>query len=323
MDNILYYAERVGALIIFSIAVYGVYQYIQKNYPEWLQPQIPLRHFVADLIGDYWIDGIILLSTISTGVFFFLFTDEAIKYFSEITEITPSNALVFSAYKHQATIGFIVSITINFTFSIFGWKKQKRLSRLSEEISTLKKERIGSINDLNAIMFGYLGGIADNLDFNNRDRVTIYFYSEDLKGFVPHGRVAYNPLYRNYNREICPEDEGFIAVAWSEGTVFQDDLDEWGATRRRYRNPNGIGNIPDVTRRNLRMHSRLYFGYRISDSVGMTPLAVLIVESTDPKRWGKIHLETYFSSENKKLCNIMERLKPQMPELSEARETGL
>lgn len=73
----------------------------------------------------------------------------------------------------------------------------------------------------------------------------------------------------------------------------------------------------------LTMQARLYFGMRISDLTAVNPLAVLVVESTDPERYTKEELiEKLDGRDEKYLSQLTQHLAAKAPKISDAAEAG-
>lgn len=279
----------------------------------------PFLYKLANFLGDYWTDFLLLICGLVTSAAYFGFTDETLKYFTQIQDTTNPT---FLKYKSWTFIALLISIFLTLALSIFHFIKQDRISKLKETNADLKSDRELVLKDLQAVIRGYLWGIVENLEFAPTDRVTIYSHDDKLNHFVPLSRISSNPEFNKHGRNSYPDDEGYIGKTWRDGGFFIDNLPDWYEDKKEYIRVTHKENFPKSLHNNLRMKSRLYFGWRISNSKNEEPLAVLIIESTEPQRWSNEQLKKYFVQEKKKFCNIFERVHKYFPEFSEAREKG-
>ncbi len=283
------------------------------------EDKIPFRHHIANFVVDYWTDISLPIFAMITSAAFFGFTDEAIKYWSSIDDV---NNQIFQKYKYWTTLIIIVTIVLTIVTLVFHIIKQESISKLRKANRDLKADRDLVRNDLSAVINGYLYGIVENLEFQETDRVTIYSHDDKFKHFVPFNRISQNPELDKHGRNAYPDNQGYIGKTWREGKFFIDSLPEWKTNEAEYIKIMKRENFPKGLHKTLRMKSRLFFGWRINDSKDQKPLAILMIESTEPNRWTEEQLTDYFVQEKKKFCNIFERVHKHFPEFSEAREKG-
>lgn len=73
-----------------------------------------------------------------------------------------------------------------------------------------------------------------------------------------------------------------------------------------------------------RMKSRLLYGRRIDDDSGVNPLAVVIIESTEPDRFTFDDLSGQFGPSGQRyIRGLAQKLSAKLPHISEARKMGL
>lgn len=278
----------------------------------------------ADFLTDYWTDILLLVLPLAIIAFQYFFTDEAIKYWTSNPDIKASDP-TYVKILFWSTVGIFGGVAATVIVATFHFYKQYRISKLKDELRDLGIERAQAINDLNALIKGFLVEIANHLNFGNDDRLTLYVHEKNLKYFDPIGRFSQNPVFNTYNRQTYPDNEGFIGLAWNNGAWYAANLPEYTGTltsKNSYLRATGQGKIPMGTFDVIRMKSRLYYGYRISNTAATVQLAVLMIESMNPIRWTQGELDAYFKKENNKLCNILERTQSRIPEFSDARERG-
>jgi hypothetical protein len=186
----------------------------------------------------------------------------------------------------------------------------------------MKADREAVINDMKAAIAGYLWGIAEDLDFVHTDRLTLYCHDTEISSFLNIFRICRNPDWQGHNRTSYPDNQGFISKAWRDGRVFVDDLPDPVRQKKKYIRETSVFNFPESLHGILRMKSRLYAGWQITDGNGHRSLAVLMIESTEPSRWSEEELDKYFGSQQGKLHSIFERVHKHLPELSDAAKRG-
>ena len=200
----------------------------------------------------------------------------------------------------------------------------KNINSLQEKNVQLDEELTNSINDMEYLCDGYLCFIApEKLEFGKvhgcHERITLYSY--DSSGyFTTVGRFSSHMQWRDKKRRIYPRNEGVIGKAWDNGCYFDNNYPDPNVELERYSQHCKEDGISDQTLGEMRMRSRLYFGYRIQN--GMDAVAVIIVEATLPDRYDKIELKRIFDNQNY-LSILAEKLSRWKPSLEDARKKGL
>jgi len=232
---------------------------------------------------------------------------------------------------------FVISILI---YSIQQRQKQRNskamgeFSRLKEEHlrvhnenEQLKEELSQSRETIRSLCEGYLYSLATGpLKFssisNTHERITLY--AHDYDHFIPIGRVSFTPEYSKKGRPSYPEKEGCIAQTWKNGWHFANDYPDPEADPSGYSQRCKIDNLSELNLSEIGMKSRLYCGYRISDTSGRKPMAVLIIEATTPDRYTEVALKKILNEEGKRkyLQDMTEQIAPIMPSCRQAKEEG-
>ena len=120
---------------------------------------------------------------------------------------------------------------------------------------------------------------------------------------------------------VYPDDQGCIGRAWRRGEWLIADVD--GADDDAFPdpelNPGGyLDRCTDYgfdadTLDELRMKSRFYYGRVVRKRHDENPVAVIIVESTQPARWSREDLQRVFDSRSESLRDFVRRIGPLMP----------
>jgi len=211
---------------------------------------------------------------------------------------------------------------------------ERKLVTLTDENSMLNAKNLQldedlatSIQDMRSLCEGYLYAIAEGpLKFceseGSHERITLY--AHDSSGqFFSIGRYSRQPDYRKPGRSSYPEDQGVISRTWKNGDNFTKDYPDRKQDPCGYHERCKKDGLSEDVINELGMPSRLYYGYRISNTQGREPIAVLITESTNPERYTEIFLENLFKGkEQEYLRDLTERLSKWMPNLKEAKDRG-
>lgn len=214
-------------------------------------------------------------------------------------------------------------IKINAKYSML----KEEQSKIQEENGQLKEELSQSREKIRSLCEGYLYSLANGpLKFSTvpytHERITLYAHDEDH--FIPIGRVSFTPEYSKKGRPSYPEKEGCIAQTWKNGWHFANDYPDPDRDPEGYSQRCKIDNLSDENLSEIGMKSRLYCGYRISDTSGKRQMAVLIIEATDPHRYAEVSLKKILNEEEKRkyLQDMTEQIAPIMPSCKEAKDEG-
>ena len=291
-------------------------------------------HYLELWLADHILEHLSFVVTLSFAFACWFFTDDIIKLlpFSD-------NA------KHllQQT-GIYIIITIVLCAIIIYWLQQRQKQRSSklrdenlelkekclkieEEDGQLKEELSQTREKIRSLCEGYLYSLANGpLKFSSishiHERITLY--AHDYDHFIPIGRVSFTPEYSKKGRPSYPESEGCIAQAWKNGWHFANDYPDPESSPKEYSRRCKIDGVSDESLNEIGMKSRLYCGYRISDTSGKKQMAVLIIEATSPDRYTEVTLKRILSEEEKRkyLQDLTEQIAPIMPSCKEAKDEG-
>lgn len=254
-----------------------------------------------------------------------------------ITNDDRINSLPFSEEAKSGIKGnavlFIVALWL--LSAVTYWLQHRKSERFSiiksnnesllKENAQLKEGLSRSVQDMQSLCEGYLFSLAKGpLKFASEpashERITLYAHDSGDR-FIPIGRFSFHPDYAKKGRLSYPEREGCIAQTWRNGYHFGNDYPDPEQDLNGYYSRCKEDGISEANMKEIGMKSRLYYGYRVTDIQGKRPIAVIIVEATDPHRYSKEALGRIFERE-RYLSEITERLLPWMPSYEEAREKG-
>lgn len=234
----------------------------------------------------------------------------------------------------------LIPLTL-FMFYLYG-RRNKRIKKmedtledLDDENNTLKEKNkqldddlAKSIQDMELLCKGYLCLLAEGpLGFSeskkSHERVTLYSYDSSGQ-FFALARYSRNPEFSGNLRPFYPKDQGIISRAWNDGWCFVHNYPDPNEDVEGYRQRCNEDGIPDDNIKELTMPSRLYCGYRITNTQGREQIAVIITESTDPNRYKEKELKKIFKEKDREyLSDLTERLSKWKPNLKDTEERGL
>lgn len=281
------------------------------------------RCFTAfgQFIDDYLADIIGILSFALVAVGSLAFSDELVKY------VTEEEAFQKSIRK-WALIGFIVGLLLQVASLFFNKFRSRRISELENENQILKSSESLIASNVQQLVDGYLASWATGpLGFGDdeycSERISLYSYDEEGGQFVLVGRFSFSPVYQAKQRATYPADQGCIAVAWKNGVVFNNDFPD------PYTNPEGYSkhhagfDVPSDVVDHFTMKSRLYYGYRISDTKHRG-LAVVIIEALCPTRFTQDKLDKFFARDERQfISELVSNLQPHFTVPSSATKLGM
>lgn len=199
--------------------------------------------------------------------------------------------------------------------------------QLKKENEQLKEDTSQLSEDVNSLCENYLFKLAKGpMKFGTvegcHERMTLYAHSSN-GSFIPIGRVSFNPEYSKKGRVSYPDDQGCIAKAWQNDWYFSNDYPNPETATKRYYQRCEKDDIPESVMQGIKMKSRLYCGYRILDNSGTEPLAVLIVEATDPGRYTEDELRNIIQQGHKwYMGELIRSVKQRIPDFKEAKMKG-
>lgn len=213
----------------------------------------------------------------------------------------------------------VITIPLSGVVSIWLTIIRHREKEESPNIETLKKKLNFYSDNINTLADGLLYSFATELNLGNADRVTIYASLKTSAGgdeFVPIARYAGNPSYRTKGRTSHPSNEGIISRAWHDGSCFDNKVPN-PEKKQEYVNYH-LQNyrITDTICAAMKMKSRLYYGWRVRDSSGKNPIAVIIIESTNNSRFKKEELDSFFENKDRFLREFVTNIRPLLPSAS-------
>lgn len=206
-------------------------------------------------------------------------------------------------------------------------RRQQRITDLLEENRQLRSMVEGLGSGLFSIADMEIREAAGHLAFGDiesqAERITIYAHDPREQCFIEIARFSENPVYKkkSTNRVTYPDAQGCISLAWQRGIYFAKDYPDPVQDLEGWVGRCGRDGVPDELARRFNMKSRLYFGFRVN-ALDREPLAVVIVESTDPDRYTEEDLRDFFGWWGDQLRARIEPFRKNLPKLSVARTQG-
>lgn len=269
-------------------------------------------HRIAEFVNDHWISAGLFAFPVIGGIGWDLLggTDSLRAGELGVWEWAGAGIVAGASICHCLT-------------AVASVRRGKKVSALERIIDTQKE----TIAHMSSNLFSYVNNCATDwamqLGFGsnggNRERITIY--AHDSRGyFTAFARYSANPEYKRKSRGQYEFDSGCIGAAWRDSWYFKRDYPDpqdaaaWIARCRR-------DGLKHEVAAKIRMKSRLYCGFRI-DSIRREPLAVVVVESTDPDRYSEDELRTFFNDSIETMRAAVEHFAPSLPRVAMAREAG-
>ena len=202
-------------------------------------------------------------------------------------------------------------------------KFRDRVATLEDERNTLAEARV---EDARWLMSLYLKGLAyRELQFDNQsmscDRITIYAH-DGGNYFTPFGRICTNPELELPGRPKFEKNQGLISKAWQNGESWDKSGSASDDLEAQIKRLTKFG-IPREEAARMRMRSRLLYARRVHGNDG-SPVAVIVVESTNAGRWAKQELKLVFDREQRSpyLGPFLDRMRTRIPLFTAAAERG-
>jgi len=156
------------------------------------------------------------------------------------------------------------------------------------------QEKIRHIAD-KKLHFGLYQNGSGMVEINN-ERITLYYYDENDRVFIPIARHSENPAYLTPGRSAYPIDQGVIGEAWKQGHSFKNQYTDPTKKIDLYYQQLAKERIKKEVAEKFVMKARLIFGYRLKDGDKNKPTAIIVVESTIKERYTEDELMDAFNS---------------------------
>ena len=154
-------------------------------------------------------------------------------------------------------------------------------------------------------------------NFTSKERVTLYIHNGDGL-FIPFGRYSLNVKYAKSGRSKYPDDEGCISKGWEDKWHFNANLSNPNEKGNNYLNEHKEQySVDKSVTKNLRMKSTLYAVLRLD--VKHTPIAVVVVESTDNDKYTEEQIKGILEEQEHYLAEMIFNLNKYIPKPSNAK----
>lgn len=232
-------------------------------------------------------------------------------------------------FRTSAFYGFIGSTIFIFGLSLVEVARKKTLFQLEREIHRLSSQN-GMLNqNIRNLVEGYLYRLGEGpLNFGketeNTERITFYLFFEPKGKFVPIGRYSKVYDFSQPGEVMYDASKGCIGQAWKNDWFFCSDFPDPVESRDEYIEKHLRFGVAKSVVKKLKMKSRLYCGCKIYCKQGREPLAVIVLESTNPDRFSEHELRKVFEgNESKFLADLAEVTRDHVADPSEIQNMGL
>ncbi len=279
-----------------------------------------MKHLSRFIINNqWWIDPIL------TAI---------IAFSSAFLDFDPSHLTAEHPVQHALlskwilpTLPWVLFITVALLVlgKFFDYKSKPEMHKLESENQRLYGENQIINEQVRNLFDGYLYNLASRLEFGtqkeNCERISLYVHDGN-KTFVPCGRFSANPAYRQPRRTAYPDTEGCIAQGWQNGWHFDDKLPCPVNQKSNY--VDYVLNeyrVPRNTTRAINMKSRLFAVMAVTNR--SESVAVLVLESTDAKRFMETEVKSLLEQQNEFLGQMVRDLDRYIPRPSIAKKGGV
>ncbi|MGI8548764.1 MAG: hypothetical protein ACR2M1_15785 [Gemmatimonadaceae bacterium] len=194
---------------------------------------------------------------------------------------------------------------------------------LRSAVASLEGEVVARESNLFEFTQDRLKDIAHDLRFGRdmqTERITIY--SHDPNGFfTAFGRYSKNPKHIKKSQKQYGQYSGCIGEAWKHGWYFADNYPDPLTDPKEWIDRCVRDGIEAETAEKIGLRARMYCAKRIDDAQD-DPLAVVVIESTDPHRYTEKELRDMFGVHLHNLQILLSRHRAILPQVSYARQQG-
>lgn len=193
------------------------------------------------------------------------------------------------------------------------------VSKLEGKIQALSEVSYFERKQLDALLETQLKSFVKPLGFgeeeHNNDRVSVYLPSKKDNCFYLAARYSPNPMWAKNSENEYGIHKGVVGKAWANGKYFVNDLPDWSSGQRQRNRYTRICRerygYSDVEIGKMRMRSRLYLGWAVSDLADTKPAGVVVIESIQVDRWPESTLSELFEEQKLDLRGFVNRLAMQ------------
>lgn len=183
-----------------------------------------------------------------------------------------------------------------------GLERENRLRTEIENNYLLAEELINSFKKIAHL---WTCQIFNELKFNVKHRISIYYLDADKKNLVLLDRFAKNHEFNQSGRPFFERNQGVIGKAWAEGEYFEKKIPIFNRKNTNYYQylEDNYGFSRDISSR-LRMKSCTIGGFAIEDAHGHH-IGVIIFESQDQNDFDDSRLRELVKRENHRLVEFI------------------
>ncbi len=261
-------------------------------------------------IWGWFVDYVSVLLTAMSGIGF--------AFVGILLNSGPETEGVLTFLLSFPGVVFTVAAVFIILGSLLGARQARELRALKAGMAELKDQELDYYEHFATELKLIL---KDTWGYGDTERISVY--RRWGKAFQMIGRYSENPDYAEPGRAIYPANEGVIGKAWTEETAVADLPNFKVEPDRYYETLENEWGISRDTAENLTMKSSSYAACALSDPKGVNRVAIVVVESTEVGILRKSEvLQELQGKEGKRIYEFLEKMKPEEPDLSNARERG-
>jgi hypothetical protein len=168
------------------------------------------------------------------------------------------------------------------------------------------------------IKLEYYGLCSDNIkeifsqffkESGGNGRVSLYKHEGHY--FTLLGRAADNPVHSKRGQETYPDNEGFIALGWQQGTFQIHSIPAWaGRSGTDYRKfMKAKCQISDGRLKKLTMRSRSFYIYRFNNDNAQNPHGIIVFERISETPIEITNIHSAFEHHESQLISLLKSMR--------------
>ena len=238
-------------------------------------------------------------------------------YIFLLADIKSSNETIVifnKTWRELNTTLLIIGILLGLTSIALSAIEKSRLKKLEEVSEELEKTKV----KLGRIKTEFYNLCSDSIKdifssffvtTNGSGRVSLY--KHDGNSFRLLGRAAENPEHNKRGLETYPDDKGFIAKGWQQGSFEVHNIPKWngknGAEYRNFMKANCA--IDDERLRKLTMRSRSFYIHRFNNPNAQNPYGIIVFEKLNETQIETTLINTIFQTHSLQIVALLKSMK--------------
>lgn len=203
-------------------------------------------------------------------------------------------------------------------------KLERKVEQLEDEVLRLEGVISALGGDYFELLRNKLRAMADQLEFDGADRISVYRYDDGQ--FTMVGRYAERPEFDKPGRTIYPANQGVIGTAWSSADGYSSvaDLPDARTEWANYRDVNNkVWKLPMSVVDSLNMRSRSIAAHVLKHPTTSARNAIIVFESEAPNRFDNVDLKSRCTGAwGQETSQFLESMRSREPDLKFAKTRG-